>query len=412
MKELKRIAIVTAGPLPVPAVKGGAVENIVENLVKENEIEEKVEFHIISVYDAKAELISNRYKLSKFHFIKTPNYIKSMDRKLFFLIRLIKKHTKKSHEIILERLHIVNAISKILKQNNFDEIIFENSAPLLLSLKTRGNYKKYLGKYSYHMHNKISGSYGCKNIFSNCHKILSVSNFMLQHLPDFLSNFDTKKKVVVKNGVDTEIFRPVDDDQSKSKELLSKYHLSEHDFIIMFAGRLVPEKGILELVNAFENLHSKNAKLLIIGAPFFDTAANDSDYMKQLKSKVAQLKDKIIFTGYVPYDEIADYYRLANLSVVPSMWDDPAPLTNIEALCCGTELLTTNRGGIPEYASPDYATVLNVNNEFTHNMSQAIDNIINNPESSKEKLAISNHFLKTHNQSQYYKDFISVFDEN
>ena len=49
-----KVAVITSGFLPVPAVKGGAVENLIVNLLKENEKKNKIKFEILSVYDKKA----------------------------------------------------------------------------------------------------------------------------------------------------------------------------------------------------------------------------------------------------------------------------------------------------------------------------------------------------------------------
>ena len=53
--ERTNLAVITSGFLPVPPTKGGAVENLLYNLVKRNEIEKKINFTIFSIYDKKAE---------------------------------------------------------------------------------------------------------------------------------------------------------------------------------------------------------------------------------------------------------------------------------------------------------------------------------------------------------------------
>ena len=73
-----KVAIITSGYLPVPASKGGAVENIVENFIIENEIEKKVNFEIFSIYDENAENIGYilivRFILSMFFSIFFSSY--------------------------------------------------------------------------------------------------------------------------------------------------------------------------------------------------------------------------------------------------------------------------------------------------------------------------------------------------
>ena len=75
-----KVAIITSGYLPVPASKGGAVENIVENFIIENEIEKKVNFEIFSIYDENAENISKKYQYTNFNFIKPNKIVKALDK--------------------------------------------------------------------------------------------------------------------------------------------------------------------------------------------------------------------------------------------------------------------------------------------------------------------------------------------
>ena len=70
-----KIAVITSGFLPVPPSKGGAVENLLYNLIKENEVNEKFEFEIFSIYNEEASKIAKEYKKAKFQFIKTNKVI-------------------------------------------------------------------------------------------------------------------------------------------------------------------------------------------------------------------------------------------------------------------------------------------------------------------------------------------------
>ncbi len=67
----KRIAIITTGYFPVPATRGGAVENLVENLINENERKGNVDLNIFSAYDKKAEKLSRKYKNTSFEYKNT-----------------------------------------------------------------------------------------------------------------------------------------------------------------------------------------------------------------------------------------------------------------------------------------------------------------------------------------------------
>lgn len=90
MKKIK-LAMITSGFLPVPATKGGAVENLIVNILNENEINNKIEFSIFSIYEEKAILESKKYHNSKFIFIRTGRISKIMDKIVFFIAKNILK---------------------------------------------------------------------------------------------------------------------------------------------------------------------------------------------------------------------------------------------------------------------------------------------------------------------------------
>ena len=81
----KRIALITNGVFPVPAVKGGAVETLVEQLIKENEVQNRLDFELFSIFDLDAFEQAQQYKNSKFQFINTPTIIILLDRMVYFI---------------------------------------------------------------------------------------------------------------------------------------------------------------------------------------------------------------------------------------------------------------------------------------------------------------------------------------
>ena len=102
------IAIITSGYLPVPASKGGAVENIVENFIIENEIEKKVDFEIFSIYDEDAKKIAEKYKYTDFNFIKPNKLVQILDKLIYLFFKdILKKEKTMSYRYIIQRLYFL-----------------------------------------------------------------------------------------------------------------------------------------------------------------------------------------------------------------------------------------------------------------------------------------------------------------
>ena len=67
---MKHLCIVSAGTLPIPAVEGGAVESLVDYIINQNEVENKIRVTVISIYNEAAVKVAGSYENCRFEFIK------------------------------------------------------------------------------------------------------------------------------------------------------------------------------------------------------------------------------------------------------------------------------------------------------------------------------------------------------
>lgn len=116
-----------------------------------------------------------------------------------------------------------------------------------------------------------------------------------------------------------------------------------------------------------------------------------------------KLKDKVVFVGYVQQENIPKYYNAADIAIMPSMWEEPAGLTMIEALCCGANLITTNSGGIPEYVS-EYAIVLEKDDNLVKNLSVNVKKLLDKERNNDNSILTS--MYKKYSLDGYMKRFI------
>ena len=404
-----KLAIVTSGFLPVPATKGGAVENLIVNLLNENELDKKLDVEILSIYDEKAQNESKKYKNTKFKFVKSNKILNFFDKTLFLIAKnILKKENSHSYRYIFQRLYFLNQVSKILKKENYDKVLLENHPTQYLALKWRKNYKKYIGKYYYHCHNEFPGTYGCENIILKTRKIICVSKYIAKKVSNDL-NMDISRFEVLRNGIDTEKFQKILTlDQIES--LRDKYKIKKNEKVLIFTGRVVPEKGIKELLAAIKLVKNNDFKLLIIGSAL-NGLKTKTKYQTEIESLIESIKDKVIFTGYINYSEIYKYYNISDIAVLPSIWDDPAPLTIIESLTCRLPIITTNSGGIPEYATDGSAIIIKRDENLVKNIASNIEKLLNNEE---ERLKMKNkckQVSKELNIKNYFKNFCDCMEE-
>lgn len=403
---MEKIAIITSGFLPVPASKGGAVENIIVNLLKENEQNNKVEFTIISIFDDISYSESKKYSKSTFNFIKVNFLVKFIDNITFWIAKkILKKENSQSYRYIFQRLYYLNECSKILKKNNFDKIILENHPTQYLAIKWRKNYLKYAERYYYHCHNEFPGTYGCSNIIKSTKKIICVSNFIANSISN-LMDMPSNKFVVLRNCIDVKRFS-IDLNFEEKRNLREKYGIKENEKVLLFTGRITPEKGVKELVESLKNVKNKNYKLLILGSALNELKAK-TKYQEEIEKIVKTISNKVIFTGFIRYEEINKFYSIADIAVLPSIWNDPAPLTIIESLVSGLPIITTNSGGIPEYAANGSAIIIERNKNLVKELSKNIDLLLSDEKKLKEMSISAKKVSKDLTLKNYYNNFINI----
>lgn len=128
--------------------------------------------------------------------------------------------------------------------------------------------------------------------------------------------------------------------------------------LILFVGRVVPEKGtdifVAACSAALPQLPGWRAE--VIGADRFRPDSPDTDFT----NRVRQQAGPVVLRGYQPHAAVLEAMSNSSIVVMPCRWQDPCPLTALEAMACGAALITTRRGGLPEiggdaavYIDPD-----------------------------------------------------------
>lgn len=399
------VAIVTSGYLPVPAALGGAVEALIDHLILKNEEYKKINLVIFSAYHKKSVKMTGDIKESKFVFIKAPIVVRLCDRMVYFFAKkILKKEKSMSYRYIVQRLHYINKVSKYLQMNNFDKVILENHPTLFLTLKRRHNAEKYAGRYYYHLHNEVTNDYGCRKIMLHCTKVLGVSKYIDYNLENFLGCFPQERMDILRNCVDTTRFGSLSSKQ-QAEQMRRKYGINTDEKIILFTGRLSKEKGIKELMLAFKKADLPKTKLVIAGGYFY-ASGMVSDYEKELQEIAKPIQSKIVFTGFIDYKDMPALYSMADLAVIPSMWEDPAPLTVIETMASGLPLITTVSGGIPEYANNDCSILLTRDQHFVNRLADALITVLSD-HVLRQKMSVASRQTAEHmNLDCYYTDFV------
>lgn len=388
-----KIAILTSGILPVPAVQGGAVENLIDFYLAYND---QHRLHDITVYSVNHPEVRNHPALlsdvNHYHYIDTSSIFAKIRRTFYRLF-----HKEEYYNYFIE--YFFEQAYKHLRKQSYDCIILENRPGYVYKLSHRISSKLIL-----HLHNDLlnQDSKFHEDILHSLHKILTVSDYIKSRV---CTIEETSIVKTVHNGIDLQRFTT----QAQSNINRETLGLSQDDFVLLFSGRINKDKGVSELIDAMLKLiDTKNIKLLILGSTFFGDANNDDNFVKSLKTKTACIADRISFTGFIPYSQMPHYLKLADVAVIPSIWDDPFPTTVLEAQAMGLPIITTTHGGIPEEVTNQNAILLNTDKHFIDHLSSAIMDLYEHPEKRQQMSEASLEHSKYFNKDTYAKNFLDA----
>jgi len=168
--------------------------------------------------------------------------------------------------------------------------------------------------------------------------IIAVSNGMRHDVLDVYPAVDPARVHVVHNGIDPELYRPV-----AATDVLERYDVDPGGPYAMFVGRITRQKGLAHLLRAAADLPGQ--LVLCAGAP--DTpeiAAEVASLVADLQSR----RDGVVWIrDMLPRQDVAQLLAHATVFVCPSVYE-PLGIVNLEAMACGTAVVASAVGGIPE----------------------------------------------------------------
>ena len=185
--------------------------------------------------------------------------------------------------------------------------------------------------------------------------------------------------------------------------------LSDKDFVIVYIGRLTKEKGILQLIQAIKQINDiPNLRLMIIGASAYRKDMRPTPFIKQLELESTPIRDRVVFTGFIDYEQMPSYLKTANVAVIPSIWEEPFGLTVVEAMAAGLPLITTRSGGIPEICE-GVATIVDRSNVID-NLAKAILDLYQHSEKREQMATASLQRSKLFDKETYARNFFKALE--
>jgi len=261
------------------------------------------------------------------------------------------------------------------------------SCPLVLTTHSLEPHRPWkveaLGEGGYNMSCWIEES-----AYRSADGVIAVSDGMKRDVMELYGVPEDRIKVIY-NGIDPDFYKP-----TFNKALLLKWGIHPDKPFILFVGRITRQKGISQLIKAIPLIDPNTQIVLCAGAP--DTEA----LAKECKDLIYDAQNKrngiIWIEEMLPHTELRVLYSHASVFVTPSLYE-PFGIINLEAMSCGTPVVGSAVGGIPEIIVdsktgylvplvPRSNTDFEPQNpsEFQQNLAQKINHILQNPELAKE----------------------------
>lgn len=391
-----KIAIICSSGLPVPAVKGGAIETLVEIICKENETYKKLDIDVYSIFDEEAIVESKKYEKSNFIYLcKNKNYMKIRNKLVSFNRKILKIDSIYTYP---------KEVAKKIN-NSYDKVIVEGDASLILPIAKKVDKEKI---YFHIHHNPLSTNHEqfTKEI-SSVNSVIAVSEFISKAMKKCMMPKNVQT-IVLKNCTDIKKFNK-SKYENERVELRKKYNINHHDVAIMFSGRPVQQKGIKELLLAFKALCDKynNIKLIIVGNSRFGKEVT-TEFDKELKEIAETIKEKVIFTGFIHNSKMPQIHAMSDIAVIPSIYDDPAPLVVMECMASGLPIITTDSGGIPEYIGKNNCICIKRDNNIVKDLQISLQKLIINKEYRNILGEKAHNYAQQFNRRKFYEDFINI----
>jgi len=373
------IAYVCTEKLPSPAIKGGAIQVMIDGIAPLI-----AQHHELMIFSPADPLLPLEETIENIRYIRFPKQTYETD------------------------------VARTLAANRFDVVhVFNRPAPL-------ADYRAASPDSAFvlSLHNDMFSPLKltptqAKQAIASCTRLTAVSEYIKRTVTGRYP-IDPEKIKVIYSGVDLQQYIPVwTEEGARLREAERQAYGLTDKKVILFIGRLSKTKGPHLLIQCLPLILDRYPEtvLVIVGGKWFSDNS-PSEYIDWLHKLAAPLDGRVIFTNYVPHHHIPKLLLMADVFVCSSQWHEPLARVHYEAMAAGIPVVTTNRGGNAEIVHHLQTGFVIDDYQNPHAFFEAIHYIVANKQEAEEMAKRARTIVEQQFQfSHVAKQFETVYIE-
>ncbi|RAV32181.1 glycogen synthase [Corynebacterium heidelbergense] len=228
-------------------------------------------------------------------------------------------------------------------------------------------------------------SWSERNAMTNADAVIAVSAKMKETILDAYPTIDPDRVHIVLNGIDSELWQPrptyAEALEATGRSVLEELGVDPQRPMICFVGRITRQKGVPHLLKAIAHMNPEIQVVLCAGAP--DTPEIEAEVTGLVQDLQAERDGVYWVKEMLPKENLQEVLTAADAFICPSIYE-PLGIVNLEAMACGTAVIASDVGGIPEVVVDGMTGTLvhydeNATEDFERGLAEATNELLADP---------------------------------